>query len=139
MATGAAGCGYTGSYIFSQTIFTMRAGVYNRWNGWVVALSEYTMFALPFPGAWGGGAREGRGLPLRVQGRRRARGLLCVCEGEWGRVDCSLCVRGRRGNEVTSVCVCVCVCVLGGGWGGYRSGPRRCSTSPPPLPAPSLP
>jgi hypothetical protein len=113
MATGVAGCGYTGSYIFrwaagkgrrgflrlrltrllalgpplldallaaepglrvratwalegaslisdgrpllplsrcSQTIFTMRAGVYNRWNGWVVAISEFVMFALPFPG-----------------------------------------------------------------------------------------
>jgi SulP family sulfate permease len=77
MATGALGCGYTGSYIFrwaaapsllfgggcggrfsrsqdvpacSQTIFTMRAGVFSRVNGWVVALSEYVMFALPFPG-----------------------------------------------------------------------------------------
>lgn len=117
MATGAAGCGYTGSYIFrrapaaarlpgcgiaqptcraagmlgaprapavsdeqqlfqtqspppvwphprhhpnlphtthphpcSQTIFTMRAGVYSRWNGVVVAASEFAMFALPFPG-----------------------------------------------------------------------------------------
>lgn len=49
MATGAAGCGYTGSYIFSQTIFTMRAGVYSRWNGVVVAASEFAMFALPFP------------------------------------------------------------------------------------------
>ena len=34
----------------SQTIFTMRAGVFSRWNGVVVALSEYIMFALPFPG-----------------------------------------------------------------------------------------
>lgn len=34
----------------SQTIFTMRAGVYNRWNGVVVALSEAVMFALPFAG-----------------------------------------------------------------------------------------
>ncbi|KAL4859503.1 putative vacuolar membrane protein [Chlorella vulgaris] len=49
MATGVAGCGFTGSYIFSQTIFTMRAGVFNRWNGWVVAISEALMFALPFP------------------------------------------------------------------------------------------
>jgi hypothetical protein len=39
-----------------QTIFTMRAGVYSRWNGVVVAISEAAMFALPFPGAgwWGG-------------------------------------------------------------------------------------
>jgi SulP family sulfate permease len=53
MATGVAGCGYTGSYIFSQTIFTMRAGVYSRWNGVVVAASELVMFALPFAGGWG--------------------------------------------------------------------------------------
>lgn len=32
----------------SQTIFTMRAGVYSRWNGVVVAASELVMFALPF-------------------------------------------------------------------------------------------
>ena len=34
-----------------QTIFTMRAGVYSRWNGVVVAVAEAAMFALPFPGA----------------------------------------------------------------------------------------
>lgn len=33
-----------------QTIFTMRAGVYSRWNGVVVAASELVMFALPFAG-----------------------------------------------------------------------------------------
>lgn len=38
-----------------QTIFTMRAGVYSRWNGVVVAASELVMFALPFAG--------GRSLP----------------------------------------------------------------------------
>ena len=38
----------------SQTIFTMRAGVYSRWNGVVVAASEAVMFALPFAGDGGG-------------------------------------------------------------------------------------
>lgn len=33
MATGLLGAGYTGSYIFSQTVFTMRQGVFNRING----------------------------------------------------------------------------------------------------------
>lgn len=36
------------SYIFSQTVFTMRAGVFSRWNGVVVAASELVLFALPF-------------------------------------------------------------------------------------------
>lgn len=40
----------------SQTIFTMRAGVFNRWNGWVVAISEFVMFALPFPGGMRAGS-----------------------------------------------------------------------------------
>jgi len=48
MATGVAGVGFTGSYIFSQTVFTMRAGVYSRINGWVIAASEFLVFALPF-------------------------------------------------------------------------------------------
>lgn len=48
MAVGLAGCGYTGSYIFSQTIFTMRAGVFSRWNGAVVAASELLLAVLPF-------------------------------------------------------------------------------------------
>jgi MFS superfamily sulfate permease-like transporter len=45
---GILGVGYTGSYIFSQTVFTMRAGVYNRLNGLVVAAVEVTVFMLPF-------------------------------------------------------------------------------------------
>ena len=32
----------------SQTIFTMRAGVFSRWNGIMIALVELTIFALPF-------------------------------------------------------------------------------------------
>lgn len=48
MATGAVGVGFTGSYIFSQTVFTMRAGVNSRINGWVIAAAEFIVFALPF-------------------------------------------------------------------------------------------
>ena len=39
--------GYTGSYIFSQTIFTMRRGVYSRVNGYTVVLCEGLMILLP--------------------------------------------------------------------------------------------
>ncbi|KAL6781953.1 hypothetical protein ACKKBF_B10080 [Auxenochlorella protothecoides x Auxenochlorella symbiontica] len=46
--TGLTGIGYCGSYIFSQTIFTMRAGVFSRWNGIMVAAVELTIFLLPF-------------------------------------------------------------------------------------------
>ena len=48
MVVGVAGCGYTGSYIFSQTVFTMRAGVFSRWNGVVVVIAEFGLFLLPF-------------------------------------------------------------------------------------------
>ncbi|GLI60655.1 hypothetical protein VaNZ11_002855 [Volvox africanus] len=48
MVTGALGAGYTGSYIFSQTVFTMRQGVSNRANGLAVAVVELLVFALPF-------------------------------------------------------------------------------------------
>lgn len=42
------GAGFTGSYIFSQTIFTLRAGVNNRINGIVIVLLELFVFAIPF-------------------------------------------------------------------------------------------
>ena len=48
MAAGLAGIGFTGSYIFSQTIFTMRAGVFSRANGWVIAGAELAMFLMPY-------------------------------------------------------------------------------------------
>lgn len=48
MATGVVGVGFTGSYIFSQTVFTMRAGVNSRINGWVIAGTEFLVFALPY-------------------------------------------------------------------------------------------
>lgn len=44
------GClgGYTGSYIFSQTIFNLRARVDSRLTGLVIVLLEGLVFALPF-------------------------------------------------------------------------------------------
>jgi hypothetical protein len=39
--------GYTGSYIFSQTIFTMRRGVYSRINGYMIVLCEALMILVP--------------------------------------------------------------------------------------------
>ena len=48
VACGLVGAGFTGSYIFSQTIFSGRAGVTSRLNGLVVAGTELALFALPF-------------------------------------------------------------------------------------------
>ena len=39
--------GYTGSYIFSQTIFTMRRGVHTRFCGYTVVACELAMILLP--------------------------------------------------------------------------------------------
>lgn len=39
--------GYTGSYIFSQTIFTMRRGVNSRICGYIVAIFELIVVVLP--------------------------------------------------------------------------------------------
>ena len=41
--------GYTGSYIFSQSIFSMRAGIRSRLAGYVLALCETVIIVLPFP------------------------------------------------------------------------------------------
>lgn len=48
VATAVAGAGFTGSYIFSQTIFTMRSGVHSRINGFVIALLMLAIFVAPF-------------------------------------------------------------------------------------------
>ena len=40
--------GYTGSYIFSQTIFTMRRGVESRVCGLTIVLCELAVMMLPF-------------------------------------------------------------------------------------------
>ncbi|KAI3438511.1 hypothetical protein D9Q98_000939 [Chlorella vulgaris] len=50
MLSGAVGAGFTGSFIFSQTIWSGRAGVTSRLNGAVIALLEFGMFALPGSG-----------------------------------------------------------------------------------------
>ena len=47
LVTGLTGAGFTGSYIFSQTIFSMRAGVATRIHGLIIAGSEFALFALP--------------------------------------------------------------------------------------------
>lgn len=44
---GFTGAGFTGSYIFSQTIFSMRAGVNTRVHGAIIAAAEFSLFALP--------------------------------------------------------------------------------------------
>jgi MFS superfamily sulfate permease-like transporter len=41
--------GYTGSYIFSQSIFSLRAGIRSRLAGFVLALVQFLVLALPFP------------------------------------------------------------------------------------------
>lgn len=47
VAAGLTGFGATGSYIFSQTLFTMRSGVTSPANGIVIVLAELAVFALP--------------------------------------------------------------------------------------------
>jgi SulP family sulfate permease len=41
--------GYTGSYIFSQSIFTLRAGIRSRLAGYVLAGCQLVIFLLPIP------------------------------------------------------------------------------------------
>lgn len=41
--------GYTGSYIFSQSIFTLRAGIRERLAGFVLALCQLAVIVTPFP------------------------------------------------------------------------------------------
>lgn len=41
--------GYTGSYIFSQTIFTLRSGIRSRLAGYVLALCQLIVIVAPFP------------------------------------------------------------------------------------------
>ena len=48
MVSGLTG-GYSGSYIFSQTIFTLRSGVRDRIAGYTVAIMEGIVVCLPFP------------------------------------------------------------------------------------------
>lgn len=47
LASGLTG-GYTGSYIFSQTIFTLRAGITSRLSGFTIAAAEAAVVLLPF-------------------------------------------------------------------------------------------
>ena len=63
MVVGVSGSGYTGSYIFSQTIFSMRAGVSTWVHGAIIAGLEGLIFLLPFSGGatWGWRGAAGRG------------------------------------------------------------------------------
>lgn len=47
VVTGLFGAGFTGSYIFSQTIFTQRSGCQNRLNGYVIVVAEALLFIIP--------------------------------------------------------------------------------------------
>eukprot|EP01025_Chloroclados_australasicus_P026602 TRINITY_DN2642_c0_g2_i1.p1 TRINITY_DN2642_c0_g2~~TRINITY_DN2642_c0_g2_i1.p1 ORF type:complete len:900 (-),score=76.19 TRINITY_DN2642_c0_g2_i1:308-3007(-) len=47
LVTGLLGAGFTGSYIFSQTIFTMRLGVKTFINAAVISLAEILLFLIP--------------------------------------------------------------------------------------------
>lgn len=61
MITAVLGAGYTGSYIFSQTIFTMKSGIKSNLSGLVIATVELAVFALPFSvvSVYGGGQERG--------------------------------------------------------------------------------
>ena len=48
MVSGLTG-GYTGSYIFSQSIFTLRAGIRSRLAGFVLAFCQIVVITTPFP------------------------------------------------------------------------------------------
>jgi SulP family sulfate permease len=52
VVVGLSGSGYTGSYIFSQTIFSMRAGVDSWVHGAIIAGLEGLIFFLPYSGEW---------------------------------------------------------------------------------------
>ena len=44
---GLVGAGFTGSYIFSQTLFALRGGVSTKIQGFVIAISQASLFFLP--------------------------------------------------------------------------------------------
>lgn len=48
LATAVVGAPMTGSYIFSQTVFSLRSSVTSRLNGLVIAIAEFFLFAAPF-------------------------------------------------------------------------------------------
>lgn len=65
-------CGFTGSYIFSQTIFSQRQRVNSKSNGWVVAGGEFLLFLMPvdvlqfFPGFYIGGTMAFFGFDIML-------------------------------------------------------------------------
>mmetsp|Transcript_99056 Transcript_99056/g.317743 ORF Transcript_99056/g.317743 Transcript_99056/m.317743 type:complete len:954 (+) Transcript_99056:112-2973(+) len=71
IASGFSG-GFTGSYIFSQTIFSQRQRVTSSSNGWVVAIGEFLLFLMPvdvlqfFPGFYIGGVMAFFGIDIML-------------------------------------------------------------------------
>lgn len=82
IVTAAVGAGYTGSYIFSQTIFTMRAGVRSRVAGVTVCVLEMLVFVLPFNVVQVRRVKEGcgRGRQGRVPTGHAGYGSACGVE-----------------------------------------------------------
>jgi len=62
--------GFTGSYIFSQTIFSQRQGVASSLNGWIIVVGEFVLFLVPidvlqfFPGFYIGGIMAFFGIDI---------------------------------------------------------------------------
>ena len=48
MVTALFGAGMTGSYIFSQTVFSMKAGIRTRVHGAIIAGARVAAHAVPF-------------------------------------------------------------------------------------------
>lgn len=74
MSNFASGCfgGFTGSYIFSQTVFSQRQGVDHELNGLTIGIGEFLLFLAPvdilqfFPGFYVGGIMAFFGLDIML-------------------------------------------------------------------------
>lgn len=83
---GLSGSGYTGSYIFSQTIFSMRAGVAGRAHGWIIFALEAAIFLVPY---------QGKPLTGRTIAQTVAGGLLCTYDKSLTLIVCDECMMSR--------------------------------------------
>lgn len=97
VAASLCGAGFTGSYIFSQTIFSKRQGVTHPANGWVIAGAELLLFMLPIsvveymPNFFYGSLLMVFGIDIsRDWLVHRCVEVLCVCR------DVSKCYRHHR-------------------------------------------
>jgi len=74
MSNFASGCcgGFTGSYIFSQTVFSQRQGVAHELNGLTIGIGEFLLFLAPvdilqfFPGFYVGGIMAFFGVDIML-------------------------------------------------------------------------